>query len=261
MDRHPRQQPALYSVAITGPFDLGGAGETPKPASHPCVRAIHGVAGSSCAKDIIRTLARRAYRRPVTDEDVKVPLAFFEDGRDEGTFEDGIELALREAPGGPGVSVPHRARIRPASRRVPSIASAMSNWRRGCRSSCGAAFQTTNCSRWPRAASCTSRRRWSSRSAGCWPTRALRRWSDNFADQWLYLRNLAAVSPDARMFTVFDDNLRRAFRQRDRAVLREHHGARTAACSTCYERTTRSSTNVWQSTTAFRTCTAPSSGG
>ena len=53
----------------------------------------------------------------------------------------------------------------------------------------------------------------SSRFAGCWPTRALKRWSNNFAGQWLYLRNLAAIVPDARMFPVFDDNLRQAFRQ------------------------------------------------
>ena len=35
---------------------------------------------------------------------------------------------------------------------------------------------------------------------------------DNFAEQWLYLRNLASISPDSRMFPVFDDNLRQAFR-------------------------------------------------
>jgi hypothetical protein len=35
----------------------------------------------------------------------------------------------------------------------------------------------------------------------------------NFAGQWLYLRNLAAVSPDARQFPDFDDNLRQAFRR------------------------------------------------
>jgi hypothetical protein len=36
---------------------------------------------------------------------------------------------------------------------------------------------------------------------------------NNFAEQWLYLRNLASVSPDARMFPDFDDNLRQAFRR------------------------------------------------
>jgi len=36
---------------------------------------------------------------------------------------------------------------------------------------------------------------------------------DNFAEQWLYLRNLAAVTPDPRLFPDFDDNLRQAFRR------------------------------------------------
>ena len=35
----------------------------------------------------------------------------------------------------------------------------------------------------------------------------------NFADQWLYLRNLASITPDMRAFPDFDDNLRQAFRK------------------------------------------------
>ena len=36
---------------------------------------------------------------------------------------------------------------------------------------------------------------------------------NNFAEQWLYLRNLASTTPDMRLFPDFDDNLRQAFRQ------------------------------------------------
>ncbi len=36
---------------------------------------------------------------------------------------------------------------------------------------------------------------------------------DNFAEQWLYLRNLASITPDLRLFPDFDDNLRQAFMQ------------------------------------------------
>ena len=48
----------------------------------------------------------------------------------------------------------------------------------------------------------------------------------NFADQWLYLRNLRGVAPDLETFPNFDDNLRQAFKTRDRAVLRQHHPRR-----------------------------------
>ena len=56
---------------------------------------------------------------------------------------------------------------------------------------------------------------------------------ENFAGQWLQLRNLQNVLPDPVEFPNFDDNLRNAFATRDRAVLRQRQRARTAASSTC----------------------------
>ena len=48
-----------------------------------------------CAKEILSTLARRAYRRPTTPADLEWVWGFYQQGRQEGTFQDGIELALR----------------------------------------------------------------------------------------------------------------------------------------------------------------------
>src|SRR6266566_3142564 len=54
-----------------------------------------------CARQIIGTLARRAYRRPVTGEDLQIPLARYRDGAEKGepsspvNFEAGLELAIR----------------------------------------------------------------------------------------------------------------------------------------------------------------------
>src|SRR6185295_14137434 len=48
-----------------------------------------------CAKQIMTTLLRRAYRRPVTGQDMEWVQGFYQEGRREGTFQDGIELALR----------------------------------------------------------------------------------------------------------------------------------------------------------------------
>ena len=96
MDRHPRQRPAVYSVTITGPFDSSGAGDT---TSRRRVFTCHPTSAAQelgCAKRIISTLTRRAYRRPVTDEDLKTPLAFYEQGYAEGGFETGVETALRK---------------------------------------------------------------------------------------------------------------------------------------------------------------------
>ncbi|HEX4999917.1 MAG TPA: DUF1592 domain-containing protein, partial [Terriglobia bacterium] len=48
----------------------------------------------ACASEILSTVARRAYRRPVTDRDLAAPLAFFKDGRSRGDFEAGIQAGL-----------------------------------------------------------------------------------------------------------------------------------------------------------------------
>ena len=104
---------------------------------------------SAVREDDSVELARRAYRRPVTDADMKVLLDFYSRAAPTGTFDAGIELALQRDSRQPVVPVPDRAR--PGERRAgrASTASAISSSRRGCRSSSGAAFPTTSCSTSP----------------------------------------------------------------------------------------------------------------
>src|SRR5262249_23528506 len=95
MDRHPRVQPAVYSISVTGPFAATGAGETPSRKRIFVCRPLRASEEEGCARTIISTLARRAYRRPVSDEDIRMPLAFYKSAREEGDFDTGIEMALR----------------------------------------------------------------------------------------------------------------------------------------------------------------------
>ncbi|MGD0133956.1 MAG: DUF1592 domain-containing protein [Bryobacteraceae bacterium] len=85
---------AVQSVAITGPFNTTGAGDTPSRqrifVCHPATTGDE----PACAKTILSTLARRAYRRPVTDEDLNTLLSFYESGRRDANFDTGIEQAL-----------------------------------------------------------------------------------------------------------------------------------------------------------------------
>ncbi len=88
--------PEVASVTIVGPYNDHGAGDTPSRrrifVCHPASPADE----AACAKTILGKLARRAYRGPVRDEDLNVLLAFSDDGRkDGGSFEAGIEFALR----------------------------------------------------------------------------------------------------------------------------------------------------------------------
>src|SRR3989449_4965510 len=85
--RHPRTQPAVYSVSVTGPFDATGAGDTRSRRRVFVCRPAKPSDEERCATNIISNLARRAYRRPVTNGDLRVPLAFYKDARAAGQFE------------------------------------------------------------------------------------------------------------------------------------------------------------------------------
>ena len=99
--RETREGAALRELEIMGPLNPGGAATSPSYrrvfVCHPASAKGSGAAGpeDGCAKTILSTLARRAYRRPVTDEDVKTLLNFYNEGRSDGGFDAGIELALQ----------------------------------------------------------------------------------------------------------------------------------------------------------------------
>jgi len=90
-----RYEPQLGGLTIAGPFNPTGPGDTP---SRRRILTCHPSSGDEarCGRQILSALARRAYRRPVTDADLRPLTAFFDQGRSEtGTFEGGVELALR----------------------------------------------------------------------------------------------------------------------------------------------------------------------
>ena len=120
-------------------------------------------------------------------------------GRPQGRdIRRGHRARVAQHSGEPEVRVPRRSGIRRRRARRRSTRSAISNWRRGCRSSCGAASPTTSCSTAAVAGRCGSPRCSSGRCAGCWRIRAPTRSSTNFAGQWLQLRNLRSVAPGLR---------------------------------------------------------------
>ena len=89
------QQPFVRSVTITGPYGGSGVTETPSRERIFTCRPPDTAGEASCAHDILSGLARRAYRRPVTTDEMQVLLDFYGQGRRGGGFEDGVELALR----------------------------------------------------------------------------------------------------------------------------------------------------------------------
>ena len=212
MDRHPRTQPGVHSVSIAGPFGATGSGDTPSRRRIFVCRPADAAAEPACARTIIGTLARRAYRRPVGDADLAAPLAFYERARARGDFEDGIELALRALltsteflfrvehdPDGLAPGAAYRlGDVELASRLSFFLWSSLPDDELLDLAEQGAlsdpetlAAQVARMLADPRAESLAT----------------------NFAGQWLHLRNLAAARPNLRRYPDFDDNLRRAFRR------------------------------------------------
>ena len=95
--RHPRTGPAINQVSVTGPYGAKGAENTP---SRRRLFVCEPAAGAdkdkeeACAKTILSTLMRRAYRRPISKDEVEGPMAFYREGRADGDFDAGIGRAL-----------------------------------------------------------------------------------------------------------------------------------------------------------------------
>ena len=210
--RHPRTQPAVYSVSVSGPFEATGVDVTPSRKRVFVCRPAKPADEERCATNIISTLARRAYRRPVTSEDLRVPLSFYKDARAEGNFETGIEMALRviltstefifrieRDPENIASNRPYRiSDLELASRLSFFLWSSIPDDELLDLGVQGKLHEPATLERQVRRMLADSR------------AQSL---ESNFAGQWLYLRNLATVGPDGRQFPDFDDNLRQAFRR------------------------------------------------
>ena len=88
-------QPHLGTLTITGPFNQTGAGDTPARRRIFACRPVQASQEAAFARRVLSTLARRAYRRPVTETDLDELLEFYQEGRAGGSFDVGIERALR----------------------------------------------------------------------------------------------------------------------------------------------------------------------
>ena len=225
--RHPRVQPAVYSLSILGPYEAAGPGDTRSRQRIFVCRPEQAADEEPCAQRIIETLMRRAYRRPVTNDDLARPLDFYRQARAGGGFEAGVEMALRAVL----VSPEFLFRVEQDPPGVePKTAYRVSG---------------------PQLASRLSFFLWSSipddellhaairgdlEDPALLEKQVRRMLADkrsaslvtNFASQWLHLRNLASITPDMRRFPDFDDNLRQAFLRETElffeSILREDRG-------------------------------------
>jgi mono/diheme cytochrome c family protein len=207
-------RPHIETLTIAGPFNPTGPGRTP---SRERIFSCRPQASSSaaqqeaCATRILETLARRAYRRPVTRTDIARLLPFYRDGRDKGGFETGIQLALRRiltsptfvfrvespATGQPG-TLERVSDIELASRLSFFLWSSIPD---------EALLETAIKGQLhePAVLEREVRRMIADPKADAFVS--------NFTGQWLHTRNLRTVAPNHDEFPDFDDTLRDAFQR------------------------------------------------
>ena len=202
--------PDIELVTISGPFNPTGPGDTPSRARIFTCTPDGELGERACATEILTTLARRAYRLPVTDSELDEIWPFYETGVAEGGFERGIQYALERMLVSPQFL--YRVEIDPPGTR-PGEAYAV------------AAFEL---------ASRLSFFLWSSipddellelaaagrlQDPGTLRAQIERMLADprstslvsNFASQWLFLGDVRSRDPDLYLFRDYDETLRDAF--------------------------------------------------
>ena len=202
--------PAIEVVTISGPYAPTGPGVTPSRERIFVCTPESAAEEAPCAREILATLARGAYRRPGTAADVETLMAFYEAGHDGGGFDAGIQRALERLLVSPQFlyrieRVPERVApgeafpvtpLELASRLSFFIWSSLPDERLLALAESGAlvedavlAAEVERMLADPRAESLV----------------------DNFAAQWLFLRDVEGKDPDLFIFRDYDESLREAF--------------------------------------------------
>jgi hypothetical protein len=205
-------RPHVQTVNILGPYDITGPGDTPSRRRIFICRPSSAREELPCARTILSTIARRAYRRPLAKGEIEPLMAFFVAGRREGSFDTGIQLALQRilatpkfvfrieqdrADAAPGEAY-RIADLELASRLSFFLWSSIPDDELLTLASRGRLKNPQVLEQQVRRMLADPR------------SRAL---VANFAGQWLQVRNLRGMAPNSNEFPDFDDNLRQAFQR------------------------------------------------
>ncbi len=211
---NPAGLPRLETANVAGPYDVRGVSDTPTRARIFVCAPASPAEEPACAHDIFAALAKRAFRRPVDDDDVAAPLSFYASEREEGgNFDSGIRAGLSrmlvspsflfraesDAADLPAGSAHRVSDVELASRLSFFLWSSIPDDELLKLGIDGDLSK-------PRELEAQVRRMLADPRADALV--------ENFTGQWLQLRNLEQrVVPDLLMFPDFDDNLRKAFRR------------------------------------------------
>jgi len=208
-DAVPTYFEGVGSITVAGPFNVQGPGKTVTRdkifVCHPSGAAEE----QACAKKILSTLAHRAYRRPLGDGDMTQLLALYKAGAQNGGFESGVRLALQKILVSPGFLF--RAEVDPPGA-APGTVYKISDVELASRLSFflwssipdDELLAVAESGRLPEPSVLQGQVK---RMLADPRSQALVK---NFSGQWLFLRNIARISPDTTAYPNFDENLRQA---------------------------------------------------
>jgi mono/diheme cytochrome c family protein len=203
------RSPDVSKLIVGGPYNPTGRGDTPSRRTIFVCRPAGAAQEPACARTILRTLAHRAFRRPVTSADIEPLYAFYLKGREQGDFESGVQAAveamlvspeflfrIERDPPAAGTGTAHRVSdVELASRlsfflwsTIPDAELLGLAEHGRLKDSAVLERQVRRMLDDPRADALVS----------------------NFAGQWLHLRNVQTVKPDP-VILPFDEALRQSF--------------------------------------------------
>jgi mono/diheme cytochrome c family protein len=216
-------EPRISSFTITGPQPTTASiGDTPsRRRILTCAPSVRGAGtsarqaddeGVACARKIVSTLARRAYRRPVTEEDLQAPMTAYRSAAMTSGFEPGIEMAIRSILMSPKFLFKFESQPPKVASNAPyrvsdlDLASRLSFflWSSVPDDELIDVAVKRQLSK-PEVLQQQVRRMLADRRSQAMV--------DNFAGQWLHIRNVAVHQPSPELLFHFDDNLRKAFEQ------------------------------------------------
>jgi mono/diheme cytochrome c family protein len=201
----------VSNLTITGPFDAMGPGITASREKILSCMPSGPQDEEACARRILSKLARAAYRRPVVDTDLEELMNFYRDASEQQGFESGVQMAIRRIL----ISPEFLFRIeRDPAGIEPGENYAISDLELASRLSF---FIWSSI---PDEELLNLAENGRLREPEVLKQQVVRMLTDNrssalvenFAGQWLYLRNIKTINPSKDIFSEFDENLRQAFR-------------------------------------------------
>ncbi len=219
--RHPRPNPAIFEVAIVGPFEpIVGTATQSRLAIFGEAAKLGKVQGDAPeAEALFRRVMRKAYRRSILASDLDQPMAFYRKARQNGDFEAGIEAGLASILVNPNFLI----KIERSSSDFEQPILPLSDYELASRLSffLWSSLPDDELLRCADAGKLSQEDTLTQQVERMLKDPKADALTTNFATQWLYLKNLDSISPDMRSFPDFDDNLRSAMKKETQLLFAE----------------------------------------